>query len=100
MCQVVFTDHECERCVPQVLGRCIAAAWRRRRSVDGGESVGHSRADEERAVAPVRITDEIYAIRIDLFAGDEGADETIGKAQIVPVVEAVPIVVWGANREI
>src|SRR4026209_2159312 len=74
---VVLTDHERERRVPQILARYISPGWRRGRCMDCGKPIGHSRTDEKRAVTAVRVTNEIDFVWINVAADRELPDKPI-----------------------
>ena len=62
--------------------------------MDGGEAIGHLGADEERAVAAVRIAHQKDLVDVDLAMDRELADQLGDERAHVVVVEAVPDVVW------
>ena len=68
--------------------------------MDGGEPVGHLRADHERAVAAVRGAQGVDPVRIHVAEEDELADQPLDQRADRVVVEAVPLVVGRAEREV
>ena len=71
----------------------LAVGRGRGRGVDGGEPVGHLRADHEGAVAAVRGAEDADAVGVDVAEQDELADQALDQRADRVVVEAVPLVV-------
>ena len=78
----------------------LAVGRRRGRGVDGGEPVGHLRADHERPVAAVRGPQGVDPIGVDVAEQDELPDQPLDHRADRVVVEAVPLVVGRPERQV
>ena len=70
------------------------------RGMDGGEPVGHLRADHEGAIAAVRGPEDIDPVRVHVAEQDELADQPLDQRADRVVVEAVPLVVGRAEGQV